>query len=272
MGFEVVFKTKKGFAAILDTYLSISVESANLQFRTDGLYMSCMDSGHISLVNTALNQTYFEKYDVSETYNIGVQLSILHKIFKSLDKEEKVSFSYQDTKECLNVMITSDKTNRKQCFSIHQMNLDVEEIEPNIDDYNWLGILNGNQLKTLLKQISIIEASDCLFDVYPDRLSLTVKGDVGSSTITYKNGENIVIQDIDKTFGRETIETDDPLPTEYQQVFSLSMLQHFAKLCTSNNQLFRLIMHPLKPLCLRLLPDNSKDTFVECYLSPKFVD
>jgi proliferating cell nuclear antigen PCNA len=272
MVLNVVFKTTKEFTAILETYLAISVDNANFQFRTDGLYLSCMDSGHISLVNCKLDQTYFATYEVSETYNIGIQLAVLLKVFKSMDKQEKISFSYYNDKDFLEIRITSDTTKRDQIFNLHEMYIDVEEIKPSFEDYNWFGQLTGNQLKTLFKQISIIETSDCLFDMYPEKFSLTVKGDMGSSTITYQNGDNITIKNIDEILEREPTVRDEPLPTEYQQVFSLTMLQHFTKLCTSDQQLFQLIMHPAKPLCLRLLPDQSKHSFVECYLSPKFVE
>lgn len=272
MVLSVLFKAKKNFTAILETYLAISVDNANFQFQTDGLYLSSMDSGHISLMNCKLDQTYFASYEVSETYNIGINLAILLKVFKSVDKHEKISFSYYDDKDFLEIRITSDTTKRDQVFKINEMNIDVDEIEPSFQDYNWFGQLTGNQLKTLFKQISIIETNDCLFDVYPEKLSLTVKGDMGLSTINYQNGENIIIGNIDESLEREPVVREEPLPTEYQQIFSLTMLQHFTKLCTSDKQLFQLIMHPAKPLCLRLLPDLSKDSFVECYLSPKFVE
>lgn len=262
---EVELKTNRSFSTILETLSALSIDHVVLQFLNDRLFISSMDPNHISLVNVSLDQTYFTRFITDKPYRIGIQIPILLKIFKSIHKDETVSLSYNESYEYLNVHIFSSITNRDQYFRINEIDIDVEEIEPNVDDYVWLGFLSGKNFKNLLKHSTIIEAADCLFQVSADNMILNIKGDLGTSQITYKNTENINISSINDS---------DVLTDPFTQTFSLTVLQHFTKLCTSDKQIFQFIMHPQKPICIKTFYNIEKNnkSFIECYLSPKFVD
>ena len=271
---EVEFKTKRSFTSILDTLSALSIDHVVLQFTKDGLCMSCMDPNHISLVNVTLDRTYFKTFTLDKSYRIGILIPMLLKIFKSIHKDESVSFSYQEAHEYLNVHIFSSITKRDQHFKINEINIDVEEIEPSVSDYVWAALMTGGNFKNLLKHSSIIEAADCSFQVEQDKIVLHITGDLGSSQITYTHKENMTIMNIhdlvDKEVDESEKDTHDMLLESFNQTFSLTMLQHFTKLSISDKQYFQFIMHPQKPICIKTFFNDR--SFIECYLSPKFVE
>lgn len=90
--FNAVIADTKSFKNSIEAIASL-IDEGTLQITGEGLMLRAMDPSQIALVDFMLPAKAFEKYEVGEPVNIGVDFSELSKITKRARAEDKIELS-----------------------------------------------------------------------------------------------------------------------------------------------------------------------------------
>jgi proliferating cell nuclear antigen len=121
--FNAVISDTKSFKNSVDAIAAL-IDEGTFQITKDGIKLRAMDPSQIALVDFMLPAKAFEKYEVKEPVNIGVDFSELSKITKrarpedkielSLDQRLKIVFRSQTTREFNISIIEASSTPPKE--------------------------------------------------------------------------------------------------------------------------------------------------------------
>ncbi len=89
---QIIIKTpqKAEQFAMLFQHVKSLTDHINIQFETGRLYIQCMDSAHVSIMELVLPASWFDEYNVTAGVTIGLSSAMLYKILNSRDKSQQV--------------------------------------------------------------------------------------------------------------------------------------------------------------------------------------
>jgi len=169
----------------------ISTIKEEITFHLDheGLKIEEMDPSHVSLVCFKLPYTYFDKWDVSESEKIMVNLDTLLKSIKKVDKDEYLRFDYEGDK--LTLTLISDIQRKKviQCLGL----IEEEILVPKIFFKSKVRML-FNTFKRILEDFMTNENHLTIKTSYSDdTVSFSNEGDEYNESVTLdKDNDNIL--------------------------------------------------------------------------------
>ena len=90
MKFTIQDKQKcSHFIQLLQNMKAFS-EHVLLQFDSERLYVQGMDSSHVSVYELKLNSSWFDEYDVTESVEIGINITLIHKILNTRNDDHSI--------------------------------------------------------------------------------------------------------------------------------------------------------------------------------------
>ena len=178
------------------------VEEATIYIDEEGLTFRGMDPSHVAMLDIAIPNGCFEKYEIRQEGSIGVRVDELLKICKQLDKKQSVRL----------------ETKPEFILEIKQgdMSLKLRTIETTKTDtplpkipYDARVEIDGMELKPaeFVKHLKRIETvSDYVtFETNPNELIVSGKGDSGDIKINLDDVRLDVKQDSTSTYSLEYI-------------------------------------------------------------------
>lgn len=90
--FKALIADTKGFRNSIEAIAAL-IDEGTFQIGKDGLKLRAMDPSQIALVDFMLPAKAFEKYEVGEPVNIGVDFTELSKITKRVKAEDRIELS-----------------------------------------------------------------------------------------------------------------------------------------------------------------------------------
>jgi proliferating cell nuclear antigen len=148
---------------MLFQHVKAFTDHINIVFGKDRMFIQCMDTSHVSIMELYLPSTWFCKYEheFDDAITIGVSSSMLYKILNSREKTQLVEISYsQEENDKLFVRMRNpggtpvNKTDFEKHFEIPLMDIDSDtmdipaiehQAEITISSYHFASIIN--QLK-----------------------------------------------------------------------------------------------------------------------------
>lgn len=223
------------------------ISETHLMFKEDGLYVSAMDSTHISMINLFLSRGKFSEYKLSKEITIGLSLVNLYVLIKNVTDDDRVTFQMNDP-DNLDILITSTKKNSK--YSLKLMDIDSEQL--GIPEYDYLAIIrmNSDYFSKIVKEIKDI-GNDTTVKI-TDTLIFSTIGDIAQLDI-------------------EALEADIQRfsEDEYKSKFSIQYFIYFSKSASLSTEVELGFMEAF-PLQFKYdLRDNS---YLHFYLAPKIED
>lgn len=174
--FNAVISDTKSFKNSIEAIAAL-IDEGTFQIKKEGIKLRAMDPSQIALVDFMLPASAFEKYEVKEQVNIGVDFSELSKITKraraddkielSLDQRLKIVFRSQMTREFNIAIIEASSTPPK---------------EPNIE-FSAEVKIQPEVIKEALKD-AVLVSNHVAFKL-DDVFSIKSDGDTGSVDIQF---------------------------------------------------------------------------------------
>ena len=149
--------------AMLFQHIKSFTDHINIVFGKEHVFIQCMDTSHVSIMELFLTATWFSEYTLSfdDAIMIGVSSSMLYKILNAREKTQIIVITYsQEENDKLIVRmqnpegLTAAKTDFEKHFEIPLIDIDSDTMEiPQIEhqaeitisSYHFAGIIN--QLK-----------------------------------------------------------------------------------------------------------------------------
>ena len=115
---------------ILIEALKEILTEANIEFNETGLKIVAMDSSKTILVHLKLNQDKFDKYICKKKLIIGVSMSNLFKLIKTITNTDTLTFFIDESNiNVLGIIIENGEKNSVTTFELNLMDLNEENID-----------------------------------------------------------------------------------------------------------------------------------------------
>ena len=195
--------------AMLFQHTKAFTEHINLTFFHDYMYIQCMDTAHVSIMETTLPALWFDKYThpVGESATIGLSSSMLYKILNAREKTQEVSLIYKaENEDVLYVYLknpengVASKTEFEKRFEIPLMEIDSDtmvippiehEAEISISAHQFASIINQLKMFGDTMEIQCSEEKIMLVSHSPEsgKMFVEIKIDDLSSFIIDEGGD-----------------------------------------------------------------------------------
>ena len=71
----------------------------NFNFSNDELYIQAMDASHCSIFDMKINKEWFEFFEVNEDVTLGVNVSIMYRIFHTRESSQKIVLEFEENSD-----------------------------------------------------------------------------------------------------------------------------------------------------------------------------
>jgi len=184
--FKAVISDTKSFRNSIEAIAAL-IDEGTFQIDPEGLKLRAMDPSQIALVDFMLPKKAFEKYEVSEPVNIGIDFPELSKITKRSRAEDKIELSLDSR---LKLIFTGQTTREFNIAVIEGSSTPPKE--PNIDFSAEIKI-QPDVIKEALKDAVLVSNHVALS--LEDGFNIKSDGDTGSLDINFSD-ETMLAKDI----------------------------------------------------------------------------
>lgn len=262
------------FSSIFDTVSNI-LEIGSLRIREDGIYISGLDSSHVSLINVELNKDDFKIYNYLEDIDIGINFKDFVKIIKSGISNEDVQIICNNS-DNLNVIFKGYGLNKK--YSLKILNVDNEDIAISDQDYHLELEIKSKLFSNIVNSILITESDSMKFNIYDNKLRIQSFVDHSDIDIELTK-QPMVRKKIKIKKCNNKLESNTIIEKEYELYscegkFNTNISINYIKLISKAFNICQKIMCNLSPNSpLRIdfmITDNG--SMIQYYVSPKIED
>jgi len=182
---------------ILSEALKDILTDVNLQISKDGIKIIAMDGSKVAIINLKLDATKFEEFYCHEDIKIGLNMTSLHKIIKSIKNNDILSLyitENENNKLCIQINNKEKKTNILTTLKLLDIDEDILEI-PDIK-FDSIITMPSNDFQSYIRELSIItnkvkiESIDSKFTLYGQGDFAETKIDIGE--ISNYDNKNVI--------------------------------------------------------------------------------
>ena len=241
---ELILSDAKLFRQSIDAMVDL-IKDAEFIVNEYGVSLKAIDAAQIAMVVFNMPKDVFEKFDVSGTTKLGVNLPSLSSILKRAKNNDKLALKVKDKR--LNVVLSSDNT---RSFSINLLDISSNEM-PNPDiNFDATIKMKANNLIEGVKDAGLF-STYLLFSVDPKTFKINAKGPQGDlENKTEMSSKQIMEKDIKK---------------EATAMFSIEYLQNILKGASSETDI-ELFIKTNAPLKVKYKISNA---LLEFFLAPR---
>ena len=259
----VIANKKKAqiFTAIFQNLNKFTTD-INIHFREDDFYIQGMDTSHCSMFEITLKKDWFEDYVNNENSVIGVNASVLYKIFNTKQENQIIVMEYIDESAKLDICFKNLQPVENEFpkeFVVPLMDIDSDLLQVPEVDYDIFMNINTKSLSTMVSQLEIFD--DVVHLNYENKeLSLNGNGDNGKIRI-------ILLDEKHKNINEVNVNIENDLRLCYSIKY-ISYFCSFSKVNSNVNISFKEAM----PMVMHYELEDSEDSYIKFYLAPKIDD
>ncbi len=191
--------------------ISEIIDEGVFKVDSNGLSLLSPDRSMIAVVNFQLLASAFDEFNVSGEDMLGLNLANLVAIIKRIKPGDKVTLKKDEGTNVLEVILEG-KGRRK--FEIPL--LDITSEKPPIDQLEFKGKveLESSVLEEGISDADIVDDS-VVFEAHPDMFKMWAKGDVSSTQLELKKGEDGLLK----------LDSSEPLRARYPLEYLKKMIK-----------------------------------------------
>jgi len=171
------------------TSIAEIIDEGIFRVTKEGLRFTAADRAMVAVVDFFLAAPAFEKYEVDNEQNIGLNIANFLSVIKRAGAGDKISFDLKDAK----LQVALEGTSKRR-FLVPLLDLSAEEIPP----IEQLDFKSKVHLKTDALQNGISDAEiigdSIIFEISPSRFYMFSEGDVSRSELELEKGDVSLIE------------------------------------------------------------------------------
>ena len=259
----VIASKKKAqiFTAIFQNLNKFTVD-INIHFKEDEFYIQGMDTSHCSMFEITLKKDWFEDYINDEICVIGVNASILYKIFNTKQENQIIVMEYMNDSAKLDICFKNLQPVENEFpkeFVVPLMDIDSDLLQVPEVDYDIFMNINTKSLSTMVSQLEIFD--DVVNLHYENKeLSLNGNGDNGKIRI-------ILLDEKHNNINKSDMNIEHDIKLCYS-IRYINYFCSFSKVNPNVNISFKQDM----PMVMHYELEDSENSYVKFYLAPKIDD
>lgn len=210
-------------------------ESATKKKDKSGMRLTAIDMTQTVLINLKLDAKQFSVFKCKKPkITLGVNLGYLHKLIKSLDKEDNLTlYQEHDNKNVLKIKAENQETRKETEFDLKLMELKKDKMKIPECEFEAIVTMNSAEFHKLCREMNQI-ADYVDIRCLEKKIEFTCKGDIANRKTVYKTDTD------DKSGSRVHIQyskMDDNKPFIVQGIYELKNLVTFGKCVTLCNDI-----------------------------------
>ena len=230
MKIKITDPEKTHHLSIILRNLKLFVDNISMRFSNDGLHIQTLDQGQCCLLDLHISCNWFDTYEYStdDLAVVSVNTSTIQKVISTRATDQSIDISVNDDTDYLHIYLSDSKDTCDKLFKIPLVDLDVDLVEPTINDSDVDLIMPTRSFTTLIKQLQ--EFSNTLHTHFTDESisfeahgvdgTMTAKVDLEHDATEYSITEELELR---QQFGLKYIEfmhSFGGLATEINMYFS----------------------------------------------------
>lgn len=114
-------------AQIVDAIKNL-VQDCNFDCNESGMALQAMDNSHVALVSMVLKTELFNRWRCDRNLALGINLTSLNKVLKSLQSDDLLSITAEDTPDVISFAFESTESDRFSQYDLKLMDIDQEHL------------------------------------------------------------------------------------------------------------------------------------------------
>ena len=234
--------------------LNVFTELLNIRFEEERLYFQGMDQSHVSLFELVLKKEWFDEYNVSKPIILGINISILSKIFVMRSKEHNIVLEMDDEEgDKLYIGLESEKVLSKK-FKIPIIDLDESLMEIPDVEYSVDFVGYSKKIEEIVKEMSVF-GNSIFMSFTEDSMELSSEGDDGSMVVDIK------LEDLEEY----SIEENGTFKIEYPLKYLLWIMD-YSVISDSVS------IHVSDKIPMKVVYSLGEENYIKFWLAPKYDD
>lgn len=155
MAYLMYFKTVQSNALrTLIEVLKDVLNDVNIAFDNTGIKIMAMDGSHVALIHMKLNAEKFEEYQCDEKVNVGVCISSMFKLIKTVSNSDTVSmFITKENPNELGIKIENADRNSSTTFMLKLLDIDSDDLNIPDVDINCIVTMPSNDFQRMCRDM-----------------------------------------------------------------------------------------------------------------------
>ena len=267
-------KDNKLFTSIFDTASNI-LELGMLNVKSDGLYLSGMDSSHVSFIKVEINKDDLDTYSYTQNIGLGINLKEFVKILKCSGDRDRIEISCGSLEEntSLQIKFSGSGINRK--YSLKLLYIDEDEIDIPDMDYPLEFEMRSKLFNNIINSITVIDGDYIKFNINNQKLTLQSTSDTSDLNIEILKEainleKNILKKQDNKLVKKKMLQKEYELYScegNFTSTIGLNFIKLISKAFSISPYVFCQVA-PSSPLRMDFML-NDAGTSIQYYVSPK---
>lgn len=154
MRFEITDKKKRDIFVHIFHYLKNFTDAIVMNIEQERLYIQGMDNSHICVYELILHSSWFETWDVNDTYTYGLSLPVLNKILHICSDKQTILI-HSENDEDLEIDFTSDEKGEfNKYLKMPLMDISVDMLHIPDMEYDVDIEMDSKKFKSIIDELS----------------------------------------------------------------------------------------------------------------------
>lgn len=267
-------KDNKLFTSIFDTASNI-LEFGMLNVKSDGLYLSGMDSSHVSFIKVEINKDDLDTYSYTHNIGIGINIKEFVKILKCSGDRDRIEISCCSLEENTSLQIKFNGSGINRKYSLKLVYIDEDEIDIPDMDYPVEFEMRSKLFNNMINSITVIDGDYIKFNINNQKLTLQSTSDTSDLNIEILKEainleKNILKKQDNKLVKKKMLQKEYELYScegNFTSTIGLNFIKLISKAFSISPYVF---CHVAPSLPLRMdFMLNDDGTYIQYYVSPK---
>ncbi|KAK7542437.1 proliferating cell nuclear antigen, C-terminal domain-containing protein [Phyllosticta citribraziliensis] len=241
------------------------VQDCNFDCNESGMALQAMDNSHVALVSMVLKTELFNRWRCDRNLALGINLTSLNKVLKSLQSDDLLSITAEDTPDVISFAFESTESDRFSQYDLKLMDIDQEHLGIPETDYAAVVKMPSSEFQRITKDLMQLSESVAI-ECTKEGIKFSCQGEIGSGSITLRQHKEVENPD-----NSVEITLSEPVSL----TFSLKYLSNFTA-ATGLSSTVKLSLSNEVPLMVEypLVDPNATESnsHLKFYLAPKIGD
>ena len=161
------------------------VSEVNLEVTPKGISMQVLDSSHVALIVTLMQNDGFDEFMCSRPTVLGIQLGEIIKIFKAARTTDAFNLIVYEDANTLHVKCYNNKLGREMNCELQLIDLESQKMGIPKTAYDIVVKMSGRLLYETFSSLKTLEAEIVTIEATPAGISFSVKGSMTTMNFFY---------------------------------------------------------------------------------------
>lgn len=186
--FEARFASPTFLKRILESIKDL-VTDANLLCTEDGMELQAMDSAHVCLISLTILADACTTYTCTQSMTLGLNISTFAKILKCVEADDSLILSVAGDASTLDISAESASGTQTSAYSMNLMDIDADHLTIPDTAYACSVKIPSADFSRKVRDLQMF-GDTCELGVTEKAFVMTVRGDLGTATVTLKDDKD----------------------------------------------------------------------------------